>query len=115
MKAWKRYEQRLTAWLSRGKVVAIRESRWLRGEAVEDVSWGPLSIEAKTRKTIPKYVKEWLAQAKSNCQSRMPVVIWHENHMRMGDEVVLLRLSDLYTIIEEWWYREEADDVQLRG
>ena len=108
MKTWKEGEKRLTAWLNEQTLwKAIRKSRAMRGDAVEDIEWGPFSIEYKSRKTIPQYIKDWVAQAEKNAESRMPIVIWHEDRMRMGKQFVVVTL-ELFTFLAGYVYDKEV-------
>ena len=101
MKSWKSYEKKLTEFLSQGPIRAIRKSRGLRGEAVEDVAWAAFSLEAKTRKKWPAYIKKWMAQAKANCEERIPVVVWHEDRSHLPNDLVVLRLQDFKNLVEK--------------
>ena len=95
MKSWKQKEIALVEWLNAKKLwVAKRMSRGRRGEAVEDVQWGPFSVELKTRKFVPKYLLDWLAQAKANSKGRTPLVLLHKDRMLWGEQIVLLTLND---------------------
>jgi len=104
VKSWKEKEKQLTEWLN--KVVdfwkAFRRSRALRGEAVEDVMWGPISVELKTRKNWPpKYVLDWLEQARTNAEKRTPIVVVHGDYMRMGDQLVIMTLQGLVDVVNK--------------
>lgn len=104
VKSWKEKEKQLTEWLK--TVVSFwttyRRSRALRGEAVEDIMWGPTSVELKTRKNWPpKYVCAWLEQARTNAEKRTPIVVVHGDYMRMGDQLVIMTLQDLVNIIND--------------
>jgi len=102
MKNWKGKEIQLTQWLSsNGVFKATRRSRAQMGESVEDISWGPFSVELKTRKTVPKYLLEWMAQAERNAGTAVPVVVIHQDHASMGDQLVMLRLSALLRLIKQ--------------
>jgi len=72
----------------------------MRGEAVEDIEWGPLSIEHKTRKRpIPDYLHDWMAQAETNSGTRIPVVVWHQDGMHLGKEFVIMTLRDFVNVL----------------
>jgi len=108
MKNWKEGEKRLTAWLSEQTLwKAVRKSRAMRGDAVEDIEWGPFSVEYKSRKTIPQYMKEWMAQVEKNSEGRMPIVVWHEDRMRMGKQFVVMPL-ELFAFLAGCLYNEEV-------
>ena len=103
MKTWKKKEIQLTEWLTEyGPWVAVRKSRAERGEAVEDIEWGPLSVELKTRKSCPpQYLLDWLEQAKTNCADKLPIVVIHRNGMRKGNQLVCLTLADFVRLLKE--------------
>lgn len=112
MKNWKEGEKRLTAWLNEQTLwKAVRKSRAMRGDAVEDIEWGPFSVEYKSRKTIPQYIKEWVAQAEKNAESRMPIVVWHEDRMRMGKQFVIIPL-ELFTFLADYVYDSEVRETK---
>ncbi|MBU0977326.1 MAG: hypothetical protein KKD18_02840, partial [Nanoarchaeota archaeon] len=64
----------------------------------EDVSAGPWSIEAKTRK---KFVGDkWMEQAVKNCpEGKVPIVIEHTNGQRHSNDLVMMRLGDF----KDWY------------
>lgn len=102
MKYWKRAEKVFTDWLSsQGLWKAVRKSRALRGEGVEDIEWGPFSIELKTRKTVPQYLLQWMKQAATNSQSRLPIVVWHQDYMRAGSQLVVLTLESFVHLLHQ--------------
>lgn len=102
VKGWKEAEKRLTIYLSHLGVPAVRRSRAMQGEAVEDIEWGPFSVEYKTRAKFPGYVTDWIKQAVANCVDRIPIVIWHRNNKRYKDDLVLIRLGDFVALISEY-------------
>ena len=114
MKTWKRGESRFTEWLSKqGLWVAIRKSRALRGERVEDIEWGPFSVELKTRKTIPQYLLGWMRQAQVNCQGRTPLVLLHQDRMRVGSQLVVLTLDNFVRMLKKMQKEDnETEDHQ---
>lgn len=67
---------------------------------MEDISWGPISVELKTREEIPAYVKMWMKQAKRNSEGKIPVVVWHEDRMGMGKQLAILTLDDFRALVE---------------
>ena len=116
MKAWKKKEQDLTNWLNELETPweAVRRSRGLRGEAVEDIEFGPLSVELKTGKRLtPKYMLDWLEQAATNCEGRIPVVVAHSDRMRKGDQIVMMTYKDFVRLLELLGREvKDASDVQ---
>lgn len=112
MKNWKEGEKRLTAWLNEQYLwKAIRKSRAMRGDAVEDIEWGLFSIEYKSRKKIPQYIKDWMTQAEKNAESRMPIVVWHEDRMRMGKQFVVMPF-ELFVFLVSYMYDKEARETE---
>lgn len=91
MKNWKRGEKKITEWYSDLGPEATRTSRYFRGEAVEDVEWGKFSIEIKTRKKIPQYIHDWMAQAEANARDKIGVVHWHQDHQRLDNDLIIMR------------------------
>ena len=102
MRTWKAKEAQLTEWLTKtGLWVAQLRSRYLRGEAVEDIEWGECSVELKTRKAFPpQYLVKWLAQAETNKGWRTPVLVIHKDGTRMGKQLVVLSLADFVKLLE---------------
>jgi hypothetical protein len=101
--AWKAIEKRIAAWLSTGPIQATRQSKIFMGDAVEDIEWGPTSIEVKSRGVVPKYIDQWLQQATVNSNGRIPVVLWHRDGMHEGKQFAILKATDFKQIIEELW------------
>lgn len=105
MKTWKQGEKTLTTWLNEvakdSPFVATRESTGQRGEAVEDISFGPLSIEMKSRQgKYPKYIEDWVAQATRNAPpDTFPIVVWHPDRTKYGDELAIMPLNKLIELI----------------
>ena len=113
MKNWKNKEIVLVEWLNtKGLWLAERMSRGLRGEAVEDVQWGPFSIELKTRKSIPpQYLLDWLAQAKANSEGRIPIVLMHKDRMQWGEQVVMIPLTDFVGMLQRFMEVAETQKI----
>ena len=101
MKTWKEKEKQLTAWLQDAGIwPAERMSRALRGEMVEDIAWGPVSVELKTRKeSPPQYMLNWLKQATMNSQRKIPLVVVHRDRMKMGQQMCVLTVDDLIILL----------------
>jgi len=65
-----------------------------------DVVAGWLSVECKHRKTLPKWLKGALEQAKGNADDgQLGLVVLHEHGARHDDDLVLLSLADF----EQWF------------
>ncbi len=90
-KSWKEVEKRLTLWYNETHAPATRMSTGMRGEAVEDINWANrFSIEVKTRKKIPKYIKKWLLQTVRNSGTRYGIVHWHQDGIHAENDIVLM-------------------------
>ncbi len=108
MRSWKAKEKQFVEWLNEEALpwVAERMSRAFRGEGIEDIKYGPFSLELKTgSNVVPGHMEDWLSQALENCGGRIPIVIVHRDRMKRGDQVVMLRYRDwirlLYEMLEE--------------
>ena len=65
------------------------------GRGTPDVVSSSLAAEVKTRKALPRWVLDAVAQAVRNApDGRLPVVVLHEKHKRHDGDLVLLRLAD---------------------
>ncbi|MBC7223442.1 MAG: hypothetical protein H5T59_04070 [Anaerolineae bacterium] len=70
------------------------------GEAAPDVTTGWCSVECKTRKRLPAWLKEAVAQAVRNAApDTLPLVVLHQTGQRHDSDLVVLRLRDF-----EAWY-----------
>lgn len=70
------------------------------GRDTEDVAHDWLSVEVKTRKSLPAWLREALAQAGRNSPpARLPVVVLHQVGQRHANDLVVLTLGDF----EEWF------------
>lgn len=103
VKGWKRKEIELTEYLNDANIwTATRRSRGLRGEAVEDIEWGPLSIELKTRKGWPPgYLSDFMEQAHANCGERRATVVLHGDYMKMGEQHVIMKLDEFVGLLKK--------------
>jgi hypothetical protein len=106
VKGWKEFEKNVATWLSRDGTLAVRKAvTWqgihIENNEYEDIEWGAFSVECKSRQTIPKYIHDWLHQAHHNSNGRIPVVVWHQDHMYLGTEIVLMRLIDFYELAKK--------------
>jgi len=101
MKAWKRLEKKVAQ-----EVGGRRTSRpWADLPDVES-DW--LVAECKHRKSLPKWLKDALAQAKRYAgPSQLPIVVLHERYQR--DSMVLLSLKDF----TEWFCNGEVPGTEL--
>ena len=100
---WKGGEKLLTEWLDKqGLWPATRTSTGARGEAVEDIDWGLFSVELKTRRTLPVYLFEWLKQASKNRNSKIPVVMAHQDHLPTGKQIVIMDLNWFIELLRKY-------------
>ena len=91
MKDWKQAERRVAELLG-GKRVPV--SGRGRGDA-PDVATASLTVEVKSRKRLPRWIKDALAQAEASAQTpQLPIVVLHEDGRRYADSLVVLRLAD---------------------
>jgi len=66
-----------------------------QGLAVPDVVTHTLSIEVKSRRSLPKWLSNALKQAEDNCVSgTLPLVVLHESGELYNDALVIMRLKD---------------------
>lgn len=115
MKGWKKYEQDLTSYLN-GKAgrKATRRSRAERGEEVMDIEWGDISVEAKCKAGRPQYLEAWLTQADNNCEGLTPIVVWHQAYEQIDDDVVILRLYDLVSLLINQQLDSDYDKYKIK-
>lgn len=89
--AWKEWERRVAKWLGGRRSGA-------RGEGVADVieqreDW--ISAECKHRKELPKWLDEWIAQAKTNAEpGQCPVIFVHVHRQPYLDGFVILPVRE---------------------
>ncbi len=103
VKSWKRKEVELTDYLNAAKLwKAVRRSRGLVGEAVEDIEWGPLSIELKTRRGWPPgYMRDFFSQAERNSGTRAATLVLHGDRMRLGQQHVVMTLDEFVALLQK--------------
>lgn len=95
--------RRSTTW----KTHERRTARALGGQRVgctglntEDVCHDWMTIECKSKKALPDWLKDAIAQAKRNgAADKLPVVVLHELGKRSADDLVVIRMSDF----REWF------------
>ena len=79
------------------------------GVAAADVVSDRLSIECKSRESLPKWLTGAVEQAVRNIEDgRVPVVVLHQKHRRHDDDLVMMRLSDF----ERWTGTCSCDRVE---
>ena len=90
-KPWKRTERTIAARLG-GRRVPITGRQ--RGD-VPDVEHPAFAVEVKSRKTLPTWLRNAMAQAiAAQRGAQLPVVILHENGGHHADDLVLVRFAD---------------------
>jgi hypothetical protein len=98
VKDWKACERRI-AELFGGQRVPV--SGRARGDA-PDVAHQRLSIEVKSRKTLPAWLLDALAQAQAaSGDERLPVAILHQDHKPYRDDLVVVGLADFVRMLEK--------------
>tara|TARA_Y100000310_G_scaffold329810_1_gene400333 strand:+ start:60 stop:362 length:303 start_codon:yes stop_codon:yes gene_type:complete len=87
-KSWKRFERRVAA-KSGGRRVPVADQ-----ETHLDVAHPVFGIECKYRASLPKYLKDYFAQAKEGCkEGQIPVVAMGEKYS--STVYALLNFDDL--------------------
>lgn len=101
-KAWKRAEREIAERLG-GKRVPITGRQ--RGDA-PDIAHDRLSLEVKSRKTLPEWIKDAMRQARAaNADgTKLPAVVLHEQGKRYLDAIVCMPLRE---------FRDWFGDVEL--
>lgn len=103
-KLWKAAEREAARAL--GGARHVREHRF---ESSGDVDHGFLSVECKSRRTLPKWLRDALAQAQRYHPDRPPVVVLREKGNR--EALVLARLEDVSAWFGAWREREALRDL----
>jgi len=94
---WKAAERAIAAKLGGVRVPVSGRSR---GDA-PDVAHDLLSIEVKTRQTLPAWLGEALSQATAAARTgQIPTVILHQTGQRYDGALCLLRLADLAALLK---------------
>ena len=98
MKDWKACERRIAELLG-GKRVPV--SGRTRGDC-PDVEHDALSIEVKSRKSLPAWLLDALNQAQAASKNgKIPVVVLHQDRAPYAESLVVLRLDDFATYLKE--------------
>ena len=90
-RAWKAFERRVAKRLG-GRRIPVTGER-----AGADVDAGPFVYQAKLRRGLPSYLREWLrgiVAAGERSGGATGVVVWKAPNARDDDAVVVLRLKD---------------------
>jgi hypothetical protein len=111
VKDWKSCERKVAALLGGRRVPVSGRGR---GDA-PDILHERLSIEVKSRKTVPAWLEEAMRQAEASAKNgQLPVAVFHQDSRRYGDCLVVLRLKDFaeyYTKGEKNEYRKIGDEA----
>lgn len=96
MKSWKSAERRIAEILG-GKRVPV--SGRGRGDA-PDIEHPVLSVEVKSRASVPRWISEALHQAESSSRDgRTPAAVLHPDGGRYRDALVVCRLSEFAELV----------------
>ncbi len=91
MKDWKACERKVAALLGGRRIPVSGRGR---GDN-PDIHHELLSIEVKSRKTIPGWLEDAMRQAEVSVKDgRLPVVVLHQDHVPYAESLVILRLDD---------------------
>ena len=97
-KAWKRCERELAKRLGGQRTGPT-------GHTGPDVVTDWCSVEVKTRKTLPAWLKEAVHQAEAGVVGdRLPLVVLHQAGTRHDQDLVVLRLAALERLLDELGY-----------
>jgi hypothetical protein len=97
VKDWKACERRIAQLLGGQRVPVSGRSR---GDA-PDIAHERLSIEVKSRKTLPAWLLDALAQARAATKDgRVPVAVLHQDGQQYRDALVVMRLADFVELLE---------------
>ena len=105
-KSWKAFERRLAKRVGGRRIPVTGE----RDGA--DVVAGPFVYQAKLRKGVPSYLRDWLRGivAAGERSGATGVVIWKAPNARDDDAVVVLRLKDW----QDWHGCDTEDTQQIK-
>jgi hypothetical protein len=92
VKDWKQAERRIAELLGGQRIPVTGRQR---GDT-PDIEHAALSIEVKSRKSLPAWLLKALnqAQAASRDGKKMPVVVLHQDHAPYAHSLVVLKLKD---------------------
>lgn len=98
-KGWKRAERRIAGILGGERVPVSGRGR---GDS-PDVEHPVLSIEVKSRKSVPAWIRDALdqAEASSFTAGRIPVAVLHEQGKPYAEDLVVMNLGDLARLLVE--------------
>ena len=91
MKDWKACERRIAELLGGQRIPVTGRQR---GD-VPDIEHVALSIEVKSRKSLPVWLLSALNQAQAASKNgKVPVVVLHQDRIPYAESLVVLRLDD---------------------
>ena len=89
---WKEHERRTARRLS-----GVRNGN--RGTATADVEAGAWAVECKSRKQLPTWLLDAMAQAKRNAtRGTVGIVVLHKVGQRSDNDIVCLTMADFQAI-----------------
>lgn len=99
-KSWKRTERKIAELLG-GERVPVNGR--IRGSA-PDIEHATLSLEVKSRKSVPAWLTEALAQATASAaegSDKLPVAVIHQQGKPHTDSLCVIRLEDLAELLQK--------------
>ena len=94
-KLWKANERAIARMLGGKRVIE-------KGLNMEDITHPVFSIEAKSRKFIPKWLLEAMAQSAANAPSgKVPIVVVHQVGEPHVEDLVMIRLGDFAALVAQ--------------
>ncbi len=97
MKDWKACERKIAEILGGVRVPVSGRQRG----ATPDVEHPALSIEVKSRKSLPGWLLEALEQAQAATEDgRLPVAVIHQDRKPYRDALVVVRLKDFADFVK---------------
>jgi hypothetical protein len=105
VKDWKQTERRIASILGGVRVPVTGRQRG----ATPDVEHPVLSIEVKSRKSLPGWLLDAMEQAQAASEdSRLPVAVLHQDRQQYADSLCVLRLEDLSLLLKNITKGSEA-------
>lgn len=106
-KGWKRCERKIAEILGGRRVPVSGRQRGDRPDIDHDV----LSVEAKYRQSIPKWLLDALQQAEaSSTDGKIACVVLHADGALYADSLCLIRLEDLADYLREPQTKGDASE-----
>ncbi len=107
MRSWKQCERRVAEILGGRRIPVSGRGR----RAAPDIEHPTLSVEVKSRKRLPAWIKDAVTQAEASAQKpQLPVTVLHEDGRRYADSLVVLRLEDFVRRLECRCYTPDGED-----